>query len=73
VQVDPIKSELKAPGTNLLTLQYDEPRSIFAFKFNLRRCNEGRKVRRLLGRDEQDWGSGENQAGGAAEAGAYTC
>ena len=34
-----MKPELKAPGTNLLTLHYDEPLSTFAFKFNLRRYN----------------------------------
>ena len=37
VQVDPMRPEFKAPGTNLLTLEYDEPLSTFAFKFNLRR------------------------------------
>jgi hypothetical protein len=35
VQVDPIKSTLKPPGTKRLNLQYDEPLSNFAFKFNL--------------------------------------
>jgi len=39
VQVDPIKATLKAPGTQRLKLQYDEPLSNFAFKFNLRRYN----------------------------------
>ena len=37
VQADPIEPKLKAPGTNLLTLRYDELLSIFAFKVNLRR------------------------------------
>ena len=32
-----MKPTLKAPGTKLLKLKYDEPLSIFAFKFNLRR------------------------------------
>jgi len=32
-----MKPELTVPGTNLLTLNYDEPLSTFAFKFNLRR------------------------------------
>ena len=32
-----MKPILKAPGNNLLTLEYDEPLSNFAFKFNLRR------------------------------------
>jgi hypothetical protein len=32
-----MKPELKAPGTNLLTLEYDEVLSTFAFKFNSRR------------------------------------
>jgi hypothetical protein len=37
VQVDPIKPTLKAPGTERLKLEYDEPASNLAFKFNLRR------------------------------------
>jgi hypothetical protein len=37
VQVDPIKTTLKAPGNKLLRLKYDKPLSNFAFKFNLRR------------------------------------
>jgi hypothetical protein len=32
---------MKAPGTKRLKLKYDGPLSNFAFKFNLRRCNEG--------------------------------
>jgi hypothetical protein len=36
-QVDPMKPELKAPGTILLTLNYDEPLSTFAFNLSLRR------------------------------------
>ena len=32
--------ELKAPGTNLLTLKYDELLSTFAYNFNLRRYTE---------------------------------
>ena len=36
MQVDPIKPELKAPGTQRLKLQYDKPLLNFAFKFNLR-------------------------------------
>ena len=39
VQIDPIKPTLKAPGTKRLKLNYDEPLSNFAFKFNLRRHN----------------------------------
>ena len=31
---------MKAPGTKRLKLQYDEPPSNFAFKFNLRRYNK---------------------------------
>jgi len=31
---------LKAPGIKRLKLTIDEPLSSFAFKFNLRRCNE---------------------------------
>jgi hypothetical protein len=37
VHVDPIKPELKAPRTQRLKLQCDEPLSRFAFNFNLRR------------------------------------
>ena len=40
MQVDPIKLTLKAPGTKILKLAYDELRSSFAFKFNLRRYNQ---------------------------------
>jgi len=32
-----MKPTLKAPGTKRLKLKYDSLRSIFAFKFNLRR------------------------------------
>jgi hypothetical protein len=39
VQVDPIKSTLKAPGIKLLKLKYGKPLSIFAFEFSLRRYN----------------------------------
>jgi hypothetical protein len=41
VQVEPIKPTLKAPGTNLVTLNHDEPLSTFAFDFNLRRYSMG--------------------------------
>jgi len=41
VQVEPMKPELNAPGTNLSTLKSDEPLSTFAFKFNLRPYHEG--------------------------------
>ena len=37
MQVDPIKATLKAPGTKRLKVDYDEPPSNFALKFNLRR------------------------------------
>ena len=36
MQVDPIKPKLIAPGTNLLTLKYDETLSTFAFNLYLR-------------------------------------
>jgi hypothetical protein len=39
VQVDPIKSTLKAPGTKRLKLKHDEVHTSFAFKINLRRYN----------------------------------
>ena len=35
--MDPIKPQLKAPGTKRLKLKYDELLSSFAFNFNLRR------------------------------------
>jgi hypothetical protein len=41
VQVKPMKPTLKAPGSKLLKLSYDEPLSKFALKLNLRRYNEG--------------------------------
>jgi hypothetical protein len=37
VQVDPIKPTFKAPGIELLKLEYDKPLSKPALKFNLRR------------------------------------
>jgi hypothetical protein len=37
VQVDPIKRNLKPPGTKRLKRKCDEPPSNFAFKFKLRR------------------------------------
>jgi len=40
VQADPIKPSSKAPGTKRRKLKYDKLLSNFAFKFNLRRCNE---------------------------------
>jgi len=36
-----MKSKLKAPGTERLTLTHDNLLSIFAFKFILRRCRVG--------------------------------
>ena len=41
VQVDPLKPTLKVPGTKRLTLEFDEPVSSFAFRFNLRRYAMG--------------------------------
>jgi len=41
VQVEPMDSMLKAPGTKRLKLLYDEPPSNFAFKSNLRRYTTG--------------------------------
>jgi len=39
-----MKPVLKPPGSILLKLIYDEPLSTFAFKFNLRRYNEGART-----------------------------
>jgi hypothetical protein len=41
VQLDPIKPLLKAPGAKRLKLNFEEPLSNFAFKFNLRRYTPG--------------------------------
>ena len=41
MQVDPVKTTLKAPGTKHLKLHYDEPLSNFAFTFNLHHYNLG--------------------------------
>ena len=41
VQIDPMKLALKAPGSMLMKLVYDEPLSTFAFKLNLRRYVKG--------------------------------
>jgi len=43
VQVDPIKPKVKAPGTERLKPNYDEPLSNFAFNFNLRRYSMASK------------------------------
>jgi len=40
VQVDPIKRNLKPPGTKRLKLEYDGLVSNFGFKFSLRRYTE---------------------------------
>ena len=37
MQVDPVKLNLKPPGTERLKVQCDDPLSDFAFNFNLRR------------------------------------
>jgi hypothetical protein len=57
VQVDPIKTMLKAPGTKRLKLKCDDVASSFAFNFNLRRyilspnmCVERKSVPDLIGR-----------------------
>ena len=42
VQVDPVTSTLKAPGSKRLKLKCDDPLSSVGFKFNLRRYNAGR-------------------------------
>jgi hypothetical protein len=44
VQVAPIKPTLKAPGTKLLELQYDELLSSCAFNLNLRRYGKAKKL-----------------------------
>ena len=39
MQVEPLKSKLKATGAERLKLKHDDLLSRFAFKFNLRRYN----------------------------------
>ena len=41
LQVDPIKTKSKRPGSKCLKLNSDIPLSNFAFNFNLRRYNQG--------------------------------
>ena len=62
MQVDPIKHNFKAPGTDLLTLEYDELLSIFAFRFNLRR---------YIAEDHVDTSAGEMMQQLKREADAY--
>jgi hypothetical protein len=50
VQVDPIEPKLKLPGTERLKLKWDEPLTIFAFKFNLRRYIMGVERKSAVGR-----------------------
>jgi hypothetical protein len=49
---DPMKPELKAPGTQRLKPKCDEPPSKSAFKFNLRRYIKGKALMAKLHRDE---------------------
>ena len=53
MKVDPIKPTLKAPGTKRLKLESDELLSNFAFKFDMRRYDEGGGRREL--RDSVKW------------------
>jgi hypothetical protein len=48
VQLDPVNSELKAPGIILMKLRCDGPLSDVAFKFKLRRYIEVRAVVRAM-------------------------
>ena len=48
MQVDTMKTELKAPGTNHLTLKHAELLSTFALKFNLRNYIETSGARTAL-------------------------
>jgi len=45
VQAEPMKSKLKAPGTERLKLKHDNLLSRFAFNFNLRRYNTAARRR----------------------------
>jgi hypothetical protein len=47
VQVDPINTTLKAPGTKRLKLNYDAPRSSFAFNFDVRRYTVERQLQEI--------------------------
>ena len=42
LQVEPMKSKLKAPGTKRLKLDYDMALSSIAFNFNVRRYSKAR-------------------------------
>ena len=62
VQVEPIKSNMKAPGAQRLKLKYDNPISSFAFNFNLRRysvgCLRRQKYTTMGGVSKWVWGRG---------------
>ena len=57
VQLDPITSTLKAPGTKRLKLKYEKQLSNFGFNFNLRSCILVRPCRLTPGctRVHRDW------------------
>jgi len=57
VQVDPMKLKLKPPGTYRLKLNCDDPLSIFAFKFNLRRYNEALEDDDFMEEEEEEAGA----------------
>jgi len=62
VQVEPVKTVLKAPGTKRLKLQHGDVLSSFAFNSNLRRYIEGRRLHQAVSSVQQRW----------VEVGAYT-
>jgi len=66
VQVDPMTPKLKPPGNKRLKLNNGKPRSIFAFKFKLRRYIEAQAG--ML----QQLSAELEQAERCREAGAYT-
>jgi len=62
VQVDPVKTMFKLPGTKRLKRQCDEPLSKFAFKFKLRRYNTAPAASRRQAPPPQSSTSRETEA-----------
>jgi len=70
VQVDPIKLNLKPPGTERWKLKCDDPLSNFDFSFKLRRYTEAER-RREARRRAAAWAQAQSKLAGS-KAGAYT-
>ena len=75
MQVDPIKSTLKAPGTKLLKLKIYAPLSNCALKFNLRRYNQALADNGVAENDKKEYIAASEAwdvKADALSAGAYT-